>query len=321
MSRLILIMGSGGIGRRHAQAAKNFWPDARLVAVRDGESEATLALGMQVVPTLEAALALGPDAAIVALPPRLHGPVGAAILEAGVPLYLEKPVAIDSDQIASAAQRAQAQGVVTQVGCVLRFLPGFAKIASWLAQGLVGEVRHARLAVGQWLPDWRPGRDWRQTYSAHRAEGGGVLLDLIHETDMARFLFGEFDHVSARVVRTGALDADVEDSADLLYGRDGLSVSVHLDYLDRAGCRQGRIVGALGSIEYDLRAGRLALWRDGGWHDMFEAGDFDVAAAHVTAITHFLDHVGQGLACRQPIIDGVRSLQLVERARAAAGAP
>lgn len=316
MSMLILVMGTGGIGRRHARAARARLPDVRFVAVRDGENEATRELGMAVVPTLEAALALKPDATIVALPPRLHGPVGAAILEAGVPLYLEKPVAVASDHIRAAAERAEAQGVPTQVGCVLRFLPGFRKLKAALAG--IGAVRHARLSVGQWLPDWRPGRDWRDTYSAKAEEGGGVLLDLIHESDLARFLFGEFDTVAGRAVTTGAL-AEVEDCADVLYGQGRLTVAVHLDTLDRAGHRDGRILGADGTLAYDLRAGRLDLWRDGAWTSLAEPGDFDVAAAHGVAVNHFLDRVASGGACDQPVIDGVRSLELVERARRALG--
>lgn len=320
MSRLILIMGSGGIGRRHAMAAKTHWPDAEFVVVRDGDSDATRALAMRVVPDLTSALELQPQAAIVALPPRLHGAAATAIMDAGIPLYLEKPVAVRSDQIADAAKRAEDRGLPTQVGCVLRFLPGFEKIKSLLACDAIGAVRHARLSVGQWLPDWRPDRDWKETYSARRDEGGGVLLDLIHETDMARYLFGEFDYVDGRVIRTGALEADVEDCADLLYGREGLTVAVHLDYLDRAGHRNGLVVGARGSLDYDLRAGRLRLWQDGAWQDILEAGDFDVAQAHKSAVTHFLDQVGRGQPCRQSILDGVRSLELVERVRAATGA-
>lgn len=320
MSRLILILGTGGIGRRHALAAREYWPDAHFVAVRDGESDATRALGMRVVPDLDDALALKPHAAIVALPPRLHGGMASRILEAGVPLYLEKPVAVKSDEIAAAAHQAEARGLPTQVGCVLRFLPGFQKIKTVLDDGALGIVRHARLSVGQWLPDWRPGRDWKETYSAHRAEGGGVLLDLIHESDMARFLFGEFDQVGGRVIRTGGLDADIEDCADLLYGRDGLTVAVHLDYLDRAGHRNGRILGSAGTLDYDLPGQRLRVWQDGLWRDILEAGDFDVAQAHKRAVAHFLEQVDHGQPCHQPILDGVRSLELIERARTATGA-
>ncbi len=315
MSPLILLVGSGGIGRRHARAAKASRPDCRFVAVRDGDSDATRELDARVVPDLGQALALRPDMAIVALPPHRHAETACTILAAGVPLYLEKPVATRAADIAAAAAAAARDGIVTQVGCVLRFLPGFARLRTLIAEGGIGRPLHARLSVGQWLPDWRPGRDWRQVYSARRAEGGGVLLDLIHETDLARFFFGEFDSVRARAVTSGALDLDVEDCADLLLGQGTFTASVHLDYLDRAVCREGRIVGTEGTIAYDLRAARLDLFQGGAWRSLFQPGDFDVAAAHVAAIGHFLDHVRTRTPCDQPIADAVLSLALIDEAR------
>ena len=48
----------------------------------------------------------------------------------------------------------------------------------------------ARVICSSYLPDWRPGVDYRTVYSAHKALGGGVTIDLIHEWDYLVDLFG-----------------------------------------------------------------------------------------------------------------------------------
>ena len=60
--------------------------------------------------------------------------------------------------------------------------------------------------VGQYLPEWRPGRDYREVYSAKRSEGGGVLRDLSHEIDFLAYLTGQITHVSAFGGKLSALE-------------------------------------------------------------------------------------------------------------------
>ena len=98
--------------------------------------------------------------------------------------------------------------------------------------------RHVRRLVGRlqqggsahvwsqsWLPDWRPDRDYRESYSA-RLDEGGVLRDLVHELDYATVLFGRPVLLGASFDRTGPLDIDAEQAATLLwragpFDRDG----------------------------------------------------------------------------------------------------
>ena len=48
-----------------------------------------------------------------------------------------------------------------------------------------------RAEYGQYLPAWRPSRDYRETYTAQSAQGGGILLDASHEIDYVRWIGGE----------------------------------------------------------------------------------------------------------------------------------
>ena len=77
-------------------------------------------------------------------------------------------------------------------------------------------IRRLRCEIGQYLPLWRPGSDYRLGVSANRALGGGVLLELSHELDYLRWIFGDVDWVQASLERQSALEIDVEDTAHLL---------------------------------------------------------------------------------------------------------
>ena len=317
----ICFSGTSGIGHRHIENVLALRPDAQLFAIRDGESETTRKFDMTVVANTEAALSYDLDAAVVALPPSLHAAAAKSYLDAGVPLYLEKPVAMRVDEIHDTALAAERAGLVTMVGCHLRMTPGFAKLKGLISEGAIGPVHTAHLSVGQWLPDWRPGRDYRDTYSAQRKLGGGVLLDLVHELDMARNLFGEFSELTARSGNTGLLEIDTEDHADILLQRDDMTVNVHLDYLDKSSHRNGRIIGENGTLIYDVIQKTMARYdiQKRNWVDLYETGDFDSATALKNSMAQFLSCVEQGQPTDQPLMEGVRSLELSERARRAAG--
>ena len=71
----------------------------------------------------------------------------------------------------------------------MRFLGAVRHIKEQLAKNLLGDIYFAQIEAGQYLPLWRE-RDYTESYSAHKSKGGGVALDLSHEIDYMRYLFG-----------------------------------------------------------------------------------------------------------------------------------
>jgi predicted dehydrogenase len=180
--------------------------------------------------------------------------VGDAIemMSIGCDVLVEKPLACDlqgADEVAAAAARL---GRRVFVGCCLRFDAGLRDFRARL--GEIGEVQYVRIECQSYLPDWRPGRDYKQSYSASAAQGG-VLRDLIHEIDYAVWLFGRPAEVRARLENRGRLGIEAEEAADLLWTvPSGPTVSIRLDYLSRTPHRRMRAFGAAGEIEWDAKA-------------------------------------------------------------------
>lgn len=140
------------------------------------------------------------------------------------------------------------------VGYNLRFHPGLWRLRELLA----GErVLSVQVYAGQYLPDWRPGRDYRSGYSAGRATGGGVLRDLSHELDYLQWMLGDWRAVAAAGGRL-SLEVECEDTVVALLELDGCpAVALQLNYLDRRGRRTVLVNTDRQTLELDLVAGRL----------------------------------------------------------------
>ncbi len=272
---------------------------------------------VEVFATIQAALREAPSLAIVATPSACHREALEILVRSKVPFYVEKPVATTMEGLPALLERTDVTEPVTMVGCNLRFLPSLQTVQKLIREGACGRIVRAHLECGQWLPDWRPTVDYRQSYSARRHLGGGVLMDLIHEIDMVRWFFGEFDRVDAHHGRLSDLEIETEDVACILLSRrEGPIVTVALDYVARHPVRQYRIIGTQGTIEWDLPARLLRRFVPGeGWLVVqTDPKDFDVAGTYLEAMRQFLQCVETGKPSSQPLSEGVASLGLALRA-------
>lgn len=321
-----LVIGLGSIGRRHATNLCALGRPIDLVLLRrEGRIDTTShELGARVVPDLSAALEARPDFAVLATPSARHADMLLPLLEAGIPCYVEKPVVSrcnDLERLTATLSHLRSIPV-THAGYNLRYLPSLLRLHGLVADGAVGNVVRASLQAGQWLPDWRPEQDYRTSYSANQSEGGGVILDLMHEIDAARWLFGEFDQVIAMAGKYSGLEIASEDTACMvLRGQQGGPlVTVSLDYVSRHRVRRYEIVGEKGTLIWDLASARLDIITRGGVKAVECGGsDFDMNQTYVAAMKEFVDSVEDGCTTSQDIFEGMRSVNLAFRVRMAAG--
>lgn len=95
------------------------------------------------------------------------------------------------------------------------------------------KVLSARAISSSYLPNWRLGVDYRETYSAHKEQGGGVRIDLIHEWDYLISLFGNPQSIYSLSGKYSDLEIDSEDLAIYIAKYDDKLVELHLDYFGR----------------------------------------------------------------------------------------
>lgn len=295
MSR-ILIVGCGSIGRRHAM---NLAPMAEL-AVVDARPELAQAVaaeyGAASFASVDAALeSFAPRAVVVATPNDLHLPVARRAIEAGCDVLVEKPISHSPDGVEEFLDRAEALDRKVFVVCNMRFHPAVRAIRDAMAE--IGAPRFARAWYGNYLPDMRPGADYRQLYCARRATGGGVILDAIHEIDYLMWLLGDVEAITCAADRLSDMDIDVEDYAVVALRHAGRRVSeIHLDYLQRYKQRGCELVGQNGTVTWrslgkrpERCEVRLYTATSGVWRDLMVTDDLDNNRPYVDMMRAFLD--------------------------------
>jgi predicted dehydrogenase len=213
---------------------------------------------------------------------------------------------------------AERRGKLLAVGFNLRFLPSLREVGRSVEDKRVGRPLAVRVEFGSYLPDWRPGRDYRDSYAVSAAEGGGILLDAIHELDYLGWLFGDAVEVLAMLEHVSDLAGDTEDLAELTVRfAAGVVAQVHLDYVQRSYRRQMQILGATGTITWDYPAHAVTVHDADGVPSVqdFRAAEGDGNRMYVDELRHFLRCV-EGV--ETPLVDGreaLRSLRLVDAAK------
>lgn len=317
----VLVVGVGSIGRRHFGNLSRLSSLGGLAAAANATSDKlpASASGYRLYTSLvEAIVEFRPTIGVVANASPGHVSAARALAEIGAHIFVEKPVSDQVDGVEALIATCRSRSLTTMVGYVLRFSPAVVKTRALLQQGAIGRPLFLTADVGQFLPDWRPGSDYRLGVSARRELGGGALLELSHEIDYVRWMLGLPECVSAVMSRSGLIDVDVEDSVDaLLSYPQGARARIHLDFLERGKSRRCRIVGSEGTIETDLVAGTVSLLTSEANTPTVETPA--ASSPYLSEMFDFLKAAAEGRASAVPFEEGLATLQLVDAIRRSAG--
>lgn len=264
-----LVIGQGSIGRRHARLLAADGHDVAVLSSRPspdfrrhGELAAALTTerpGYVVVANTTAEH----HQSLAAL--ASHGYSGAVLVEK--PLF-DRTRALPDHGFSRLA-----------VAYNLRFHP----VVRELKRRLRGEhVLSVEAYAGQWLPDWRPGTDCRDSYSARAAAGGGVLRDLSHELDLLAWLFGPWTRIAALGGRRSDVTVDSDDLWTVLIElSSGAAATLQLNYLDRPGRRRLVVVTSQTTHVADIAGATLT---SNAVASRFDVGPDDTYRAEHAAI-------------------------------------
>ena len=135
------------------------------------------------------------------------------------------------------------------VACPLRYK----KVIQYLKTKVnLEDVISVRAICSSYLPDWRKGTDYTKTYSANKKLGGGVRLDLIHEIDYLRYVFGDPLKIISKYGKYSKLNINTEDLATYVLEYKNKIVELHLDYFGRIPKRELEIFTNKDNIKVDL---------------------------------------------------------------------
>jgi len=196
----VAVIGPGFIAQRHLEVLSRE-PGVELVAIlgrREGHAEGDAArFGGRPYHDLERMLDTErPDAAWVCVPPDQHGALELALVERGVHLFVEKPLAADLETPLRISDAVRARGVVAGVAYHWRAMDTLSEVEDVIAANPV------KLLTGHWH-DSLPGPAW---WRDERRGGGQVVEQATHLVDLSRRLLGEATVVAATADRHGHPD-------------------------------------------------------------------------------------------------------------------
>jgi predicted dehydrogenase len=313
----ILIAGLGSIGRRHFR---------NLIALGEKDivllrtHKATLPDDELAGYSVETDLAEGlkkhrPQAVIVSNPTALHMDVAIPAAQAGCAILLEKPISNDLARVDELRQAAAKSGSKILVGFQFRYHPTLNKARELIATGAIGQVLTVHAHWGEYLPDWHPWEDYRQSYAARADLGGGVIVTLTHPLDYLRYLLGEVRELWSFNGHISPLEMDVEDVAEIgLKFVSGAIGGVHMNYVQRPPVHRLEIVGAGGTLRWDNADGLLTLLQPGGEQRYAPPDGFERNQLFVAQMRHFLAVAAGESDPLCSLDDGVRALEMAQAA-------
>jgi len=217
-----LIIGYGSIGMRHSEVLRELGSEVSVLSKRKLNSTKTFK-------TLDSALSdHNYNLVIIANNTNEHIPTLLDIRSNGFkgPVLVEKPLSDDIKNVPSELYKN------TFVAYNMRFNPLLIKLKDAIKED--SNVISVHSYVGQYLPEWNKERDYRQTYSAKKNLGGGVIRDLSHELDFLSWIFGEWQDITAIGGKFSNLEIDTDDIFSLMFTTQICpSIFVQMNYLDR----------------------------------------------------------------------------------------
>jgi predicted dehydrogenase len=323
----VVVRGAGSIGRRHARVFAGLGADVQLWPVRPrGQDRPEDPSGSRLIGDADGPSACAAaDLVVVATDTGRHVHDAVAALDAGCArLLVEKPVAPTAADARPLQQHPAADRVF--VAAPLRAHACFGLLRARLAAGSAPAA--AYVWAQSWLPDWRPERDYRESYSA-RADEGGVLRDLVHEIDYLTALLGPPVPAPGRPAAIlsydGPLQMAAEQAATLLWATERTSVVVRLDYITRPARRGVRFSGPDGSLTWDVQRATVR-WTsaDGLVEEQHCPGDLDRDLVMATQARAALDRSPTdppdqllGAGAPATLEEGGRAVRICDDARSA----
>ncbi|MBO7415539.1 MAG: Gfo/Idh/MocA family oxidoreductase [Bacteroidaceae bacterium] len=228
----VLIIGVGSIAKKHIKAIRTIEPQAEIFALRSSK-DAIPYEHVKDIYEFEDIKAIDPDYIIVSNPTFKHFETIQKILPFDKPLFIEKPIFAELGHEEVIKEIAESK-ILTYVACDMRFLD----CLTWLHQYMEEHRREVRINeinvyCGSYLPEWRPGTDFRKCYSAIPELGGGVHIDLIHDVDYVYWIFGNPQYHKAVFRNVSSLNIRAYDYANFYLEYPEYSANIVLNYYRR----------------------------------------------------------------------------------------
>jgi predicted dehydrogenase len=307
MAVRIGFIGTGGIAGAHRRALSQI-PNAQMAAFCDTDEARAQAAAEEHggAPYTDYRRMLDEaklDAVYICLPPFAHGEFEDAVIEAGLPFFIEKPIDVDLARAKATAAKIEAKGLITGVGYHWRHLDS----VDWLKEQ-IGEAKIG-MALGYWVGG-TPGVWWWRKWAT---SGGQMVEQTTHIVDLARYFLGEVKSVYCAYnlyrmnEKMEGLDVADAGTATLIFQNGAICQMTTSCALEKYGNVQLQLHfdGACAEI-----LGGPVVIRGGRFDEVRREPAINATVREDTFFVDAVEGSGDPLLIRSPYADAVKSLAI-----------
>ncbi len=241
------------------------------------------------------------DIVFITNPTILHFQTIKEIVNKTRDMFIEKP--IFSETFQNICEIDFKEDSVYYTACPLRFNPVIEYLNWYLNDKKIFSVR---TICSSYLPEWRKGVDYRNVYSARKELGGGVSIDLIHELDYLKYLFGYPENIVNVRGKYSNLEINTEDLSLYILEYDDKLIELHLDYFGRIPQRKIEIYTNEEIILCDLYTQKIRFLK------REKEIQFEKEDIYIKEMNYFLDRIDRREKSFNEPIDAYKTLGLCE---------
>ena len=319
-----VIIGSGSIALRHLRNIKSILPNSKVAVLVDKnrfteKKKDSLSQAQSIIHSKEEAISYAPEAVIICSPASFHIDMAMFYAQNGINIFLEKPLSNNLDGVNQLIEIIKKKKIIAMVGYPLRFNRSLIKFHEKIKQGFIGDILKIRSRSSSYLPKWRPNIDYRKSVSANTKLGGGVILEVSHEIDYLRWIFGEPELIGYYHDKFSSLeiDEDCEDYAIIMMRfHDSMSNSflgeLSLDFFSPIDERFCKVFGSKGILLWNGIENTVSFqnYEHNNHEIIFHQIDFDHNEMYLDEMKHFINCVKLNNESPISIQDGLKTLKM-----------
>lgn len=310
------VIGLGSIAKRHLSNLRELYPTANIVAVSASGRNKDLPESADALVTESELIHCDPVFVIVASPASYHLDISKRLIENGIAVLIEKPLADNAISCQKFNDVISGSNVHTAVGYCLRFLPSARVVKSFLDKGSIGSLYNVEANVGQFLPTWRPAISYKDSVSAQKELGGGALLELSHELDYLHWMLGDMEVVHSWLRITDELGLEVEEIVNLvLINEENVYVTVHLDFIQKSISRTCQFIGEHGKLVWDLIRNTVIFHDAKGSQVLFSEPEYDKNQMYMDMLRSFKNKSAESEAVLATVEEATKVMETIEDAK------
>lgn len=302
----ILFIGLGSIGKRHLKNVKQYLSENKIkYDIHCLRSKKNCNSNEDINKVLYSFNDLDTDydCIFITNPTHKHYDTLKKVINKGRYFFLEKPVFDCYKYNISFIDNYLAKRIY--VAAPLRYTPILDGIKNIIKNEKVYSIRSI---CSTYLPDWRMNQDYREVYSAHKDQGGGVSIDCIHELDYITYLVGFPEKIYNLQDKVSSLEVDCEDISIYIARTKNVFIELHLDYFGKQWRREVELVTQNGMIRGDF-INKKIYNSNSSQEIKFE---YDANFMYVKEIEYFFENVCRDKGNWNDIYEAVKLLKIIK---------